>query len=173
MRVMGSVLAGGRSRRFGSDKAVALLHGVALIDRVIQALTAHVSEVVVVGRAPGIPDLYADIGPLGGLASALLYAASEGYDAVLTVPCDTPILPSSLFSQLKMAGAPSCVDRSPVIGLWPVGLADRIDFHIASVEDRSMRAWIRTCGATLVRAGGDIPNINTPSDLAEVSTIVP
>ena len=60
MRLLGAVLAGGRSSRFGSDKAEALLHGRSLLDHAIEALSAQCDSVIVVGRehhgTPSIPD---------------------------------------------------------------------------------------------------------------------
>ena len=72
MRVLGAILGGGQSSRFGSDKAVALLHGLPLMDHASAGLRPHVEAVITVGRdwhglvrvedepEPGL-------GPLGGL----------------------------------------------------------------------------------------------------------
>ena len=45
MKLLGAILAGGRSSRFGSDKAFALLNGKPLIDHVIAALAAQTDAV--------------------------------------------------------------------------------------------------------------------------------
>ena len=50
MRILGAILGGGQSSRFGSDKALALHQGRALIDHALEALRPHVSALVVVGR---------------------------------------------------------------------------------------------------------------------------
>src|SRR3546814_13961187 len=76
MRLLGAVLAGGRSSRFGSDKALAMLDGRTLLDHAAAALGAHVETVVICGRhVPGMTGLAdrpaADMGPLGGLNAAL------------------------------------------------------------------------------------------------------
>ena len=97
-RILGAILAGGRSTRFGSDKALATLDGQALIDRVAEALAPQVDALIVVGRShPGmtcIPDRPApDLGPLGGIAAALHHAETHGFAQVLTVPCDAPSCP--------------------------------------------------------------------------------
>src|SRR3546814_20571783 len=75
MRLLGAVLAGGRSSRFGSDKALAMLDGRTLLDHAAAALGAHVETVVICGRhVPGMTGLAdrpaADMGPLGGLNAA-------------------------------------------------------------------------------------------------------
>ncbi len=58
MRLLGAVLAGGQSRRFGSDKALALLDGRPLIAHVIAALAAQTEAVIVCGKEWGdwVPD---------------------------------------------------------------------------------------------------------------------
>ena len=48
--ILGAVIAGGRSTRFGSDKALALIGGERLIDRTIAALDPQVDRLVVCGR---------------------------------------------------------------------------------------------------------------------------
>src|SRR5579872_4815856 len=101
MRILGAVLAGGRSSRFGSDKAAALIDGRPMLEWVIDALAPQVDDVIICGRAsPGrISVAYRprpDLGPLGGLNAALHHAAANGFDAVLSVPCDTPRLPADL-----------------------------------------------------------------------------
>ena len=50
MRVLGVVLAGGQSRRFGSDKALAEIAGRTLLDRAVATLARQVDTVVVAGR---------------------------------------------------------------------------------------------------------------------------
>ena len=168
MTVLGAVLAGGRSRRFGSDKALALLDGAALVDRVIEALRPQVDAVVVVGRTGGIADRPApDLGPLGGLNAALHHARNEGHEWVVSLPCDAPMIPADLVERLRGDGPRFCASM-PVIGWWPARRADRLDGHLASSDDRSMRAWARAVGAAPVDLGV-IANVNTPDDLARLS----
>lgn len=48
MRMLGAILAGGRSTRFGSDKAMAMLpDGRTLMDHAIATLRPHVAQIVV------------------------------------------------------------------------------------------------------------------------------
>ena len=54
MTVLGAVLAGGESRRFGSDKLAARLGDRTLLDHAIAWLTARTDAVVVCGRVPAI-----------------------------------------------------------------------------------------------------------------------
>ncbi|WP_292963732.1 dihydrodipicolinate synthase family protein [Novosphingobium sp. UBA1939] len=89
--ILGAVLAGGQSSRFGSDKALAELDGRTLLARAVEALQAQCDAVVVVGRedapVPTLPDRpRPGMGPLGGIAAALHHAAEAGYDAISAIP---------------------------------------------------------------------------------------
>ena len=167
MAVLGAVLAGGESRRFGSDKAAALLDGKPLIAHVIDRLRPQVEGVVVVGREHAGETAIADrpapgLGPLGGLCAALAYAAAHGFDAVLTSGCDLPELPLDLREVLTPG--PAVVAGQPLLGLWPVALAGILDLHLARSADRSLRGWVALAGARAVDMG-PIRNINRIEDL--------
>ena len=165
MKLLGAVLAGGRSTRFGSDKALALLDGKPLIEHAIDALAAQVDAVIVCGREYGdwVPDRpEPGLGPLAGINAALHAAAARGYDAVLTCPCDLPALPGDLAERL--AGAAYVADV-PVIGRWPALLAEALDAHLAAGGDRSVRRWAPAVGAVPVEFG-PLPNLNTLAALA-------
>lgn len=170
MRRLGALIAGGASRRFGSDKALATIGGVSLIEHARGALEAQVDELVLCGRpshrmrwisdrpAPGL-------GPLGGLNAALADARARGYDAVVTVPVDVFPLPLDLVDRLGLSG-PCVFATQHLIGLWPADLGPRLDLHIQS-GCRSLRSWIGATDARIVddaRLG--LSNINTRADLA-------
>ena len=169
MTILGAILAGGQSRRFGSDKAQAMLGGVSLIERVGRALAAQVDNVVVVGRTGGLADLPPGVGPLGGLAAGLRHAHERGYSAVLTVPCDTPLLPMGLMATLAKSGGAAYLPDLPVIGLWPSELFAVAVSYIAATADHSMRKWAAHIDATPVKIDEPIPNINRPGDLTELT----
>ncbi len=165
MRLLGAVLAGGESRRFGSDKALALLGGKPLIEHAIEALAARTETVIVCGRDHGdwVPDRPAPgLGPLGGICAALHAAAERGCDAVLTVPCDVPALPADLAERLAGGGF---VEAMPVIGVWPSALTESLEAWLRDSSDRSVRGWARAAGIAQVRLAGPLPNINTVKDL--------
>ena len=167
--ILGAVLAGGASSRFGSDKALAEIDGERLIDRTVAALGRQCEAVVVCGRTwPGVQTVAdrpsAGLGPLGGLAGALALAKTGGYAAVLTAPCDVPDLPDDLLARL--APAPAYLIECPVIGLWPAALAEVLDRHLADGGRRSMRAWAEVAGARGVTLDHPMTNINRPEDLA-------
>lgn len=171
MRLLGAVLAGGRSSRFGSDKAQALLaDGRSLLDHAVAALAPHVEEVAVCGRMVdgllSLPDRPApDQGPLGGLAAALRHAHENGFDAVLTTGCDMPLFPARLAAAL-IGKAPAVLQGQPLAACWPAGLSDALDAHLAATDDRSIRAWVnRAAACTIVLPDMVLPNINRPADL--------
>jgi molybdopterin-guanine dinucleotide biosynthesis protein A len=170
MRIMGAILAGGQARRFGSDKALAMLGDRTLIDHARAALDPHVEAVVICGRADGIADRpEPGLGPLGGINAALHHARAKGFDAVLTTGCDMPAYPAELAAALIGEGAAILKDQ-PLAGFWPVGLADALDAHLAQDNDRSVRGWMKRVDARIVdRPDILLPNINRPEDLAALA----
>lgn len=170
MRVLGAVLAGGRSSRFGSDKALALHDGLPLIRHAIDALASQCEAVVVVGRDyPGvtsIPDWpVPDCGPLGGLAGVFRHALETGNDYVLTCGVDSYGLPSDLLERLSPA--PGFAASQPVLGLWPAAAAGTLEQMFN--EDRlSVFAFAERIGARPVKLAIEPANVNTPDDLARL-----
>lgn len=170
MRLLGAVLAGGRSSRFGSDKALAIFDGRPLIDHAVASLSPHVDIVVICGRDVAgkisLPDRPApDMGPLGGLNAALHHALSHGYDAVLTTGCDMPAYPDQLAQALVGKGA-SVLKGQQLAGFWPASLAPELDAHLAEENNRSIHGWLRRINARIVeRPDILLPNINRPEDL--------
>jgi molybdenum cofactor guanylyltransferase len=168
-QILGAIIAGGRSSRFGSDKAHAVLDGRPLLDHVLVGLGAQTDAIVVCGRdVPGCVSLAdrprSDLGPLGGLAAALHYAAQRGFDGVLTSACDTPLVPADLAETLA-GSRPAVIAGQPLFGYWPASLSVDLDDYLAAVANRSVGAWAAWAGARRVRYVGEIPNINTTADL--------
>lgn len=167
MQILGAVLAGGRSSRFGSDKAMALMRdGRTLLDHAMAGLALHVAHIVICGRTDGLPDRPApDMGPLGGLNAALHHAAAHGFTGVLTTGCDMPLYPAPL--PLPLLGEdPAILEGQPLIGWWPASLAPELDKYLAEDNNRAIFGWIERIGARRVALPGLVlPNINRPQDL--------
>ncbi len=115
--VSGVILAGGASRRMGSDKALLQLDGQPLIVVVAERLRAVTDEVILVadegGRYRGltdrtVPDIYPGVGTLGGIHAGLVAAS---YDLALVVACDMPSLDPRVLS-------------------WFVGVAEGVDLVV-------------------------------------------
>jgi molybdopterin-guanine dinucleotide biosynthesis protein A len=171
--ILGAVLAGGKSTRFGSDKALAEVAGHTLIAQAVDALAGWCDHVIVVGRktapAPTLPDWpAAGMGPLGGVAAALRFAQDAGYAQVLTCGVDSLGLPDDLPAVL--APAPACLADQPVIGLWPASAAATVSAILESNARHSMLAFAEAIGARAVKSDHKPANINTPADLAAAET---
>ncbi len=96
------IIAGGKSRRFGEDKALFNYRGKPLIEHVIEAIRPVMSRIAIVGdsterfRYLGLPchaDIITGIGPLGGLYTALRRADT---DMIFVFACDMPGLNTGL-----------------------------------------------------------------------------
>jgi molybdenum cofactor guanylyltransferase len=105
-RVTGVVLAGGRSSRFGRDKALLLLDGEPLLARAARLLGEVAADLLVMGpptraaivpSARVIPDDRPGDGPLPALAAAL--RAMRG-DRLVAVATDMPLLNVALLAWL-------------------------------------------------------------------------
>jgi molybdopterin-guanine dinucleotide biosynthesis protein A len=170
VRRLGAIIAGGKATRFGSDKAAAVLNGRPLIEHVADGLRKQVDKIIVCGRAwPGMDSVddapFADMGPLGGLNAALIYAQQNGFDAVVTAGCDVvpvPELPRNLPD-----GCAVYIDGHYLFGVWPVALAPVLDRHLRNQDDLSMRSWITLTGAQAIMSSDIFHNLNTPLELAQ------
>ncbi|MCG3176598.1 MAG: Molybdenum cofactor guanylyltransferase [Candidatus Omnitrophica bacterium] len=180
----GVVLAGGRSSRFGTDKALAIARGSTLIAHAVGLLARCGLDPVVVSR-PGwtyeglgcttIHDRQAHCGPLAGL-----HRAHQEYpnDALLALTCDMPYLNAEDLRGLLGAFVPG-VDavlysaatkgaEQPFPGLYASEPLRRIDpDHLSSGP--SMHSYIRSL-ARVIRleprdAARRLANINAPDDL--------
>ncbi|NTZ43750.1 molybdenum cofactor guanylyltransferase [Altererythrobacter sp. SALINAS58] len=186
--ILGVVLAGGTSRRFGTDKAQAQLAGRTLLVRAIASLRRMVPAVVVAGQGRGIADplpregvphgvvIVPDwprpgMGPLGGIAGALLHARKHDYVAILTIGVDTPGLPDDL--PRLLAPGPACFAALPIIGLWPVATLPAIRTLLQSGGSLAVRAFADAVDARRVTGGEDFANINTPQELARFQNDLP
>ena len=168
LSTLGAILAGGKSSRFGSDKGQALLNGRALIDHVRSGLAQQVDTLISVGRKwPGLRSIsdrpMAGMGPLGGLCSALHFAAANGFDRILTSPCDALPIPDNIQSHFPLTGG--VFFECPLIGIWPATLARTLDEHMASTKDLSMRHWLAVSKIAVFPSPFEFANFNKPDDL--------
>jgi molybdenum cofactor guanylyltransferase len=166
VKLLGAIIAGGKSSRFGSDKAVALVDGLPLIDHVVMGLYRHAEAIVIAGREWRDFDVvddgeYAGRGPLAGLLAALKHAKANDFDAVMSAACDALPIPDLS----KLAGkTPAVIDGHWLFGFWPVSLAGTLETHLSDQADRSVRGWIAHCGARLVAPDTELHNLNTKAE---------
>jgi len=129
-RPIGAVLAGGRGRRIGGDKAIVTLAGRPLLSYPVQAMRGALDQVVVVAKpstalpALGVVPVWEKpeqpSHPLVGIVEALRRALG-GW--VLVCAGDMPFVPVSLLQSLAAldpAGAPAVVASSAGRGLQPL-----------------------------------------------------
>lgn len=104
--IEGVILAGGKSRRMGTNKALVNWEGKPLIETVAGKLAAIFNHTFIVANEPGLfadlklpvfPDRETGIGPLGGIHSALMNAHAE---ACFVVGCDMPFLDAELIRRM-------------------------------------------------------------------------
>jgi molybdopterin-guanine dinucleotide biosynthesis protein A len=192
--ILGVILAGGKSRRFGgTDKGLADLGGRPVLSHVIERFRPQVGRLILnVNGDPGrfmsfgLP-LVADeenpgLGPLSGILAAFDWQRREAPDcvAIATVSTDVPFLPDDLVARLDaernggIALATSNGRRHPTVALWPVSsrtaIADALQRRALSVN-----ALTEHLNAVAVpfpmrdidgRAVDPFLNVNTPDDLA-------
>jgi molybdopterin-guanine dinucleotide biosynthesis protein A len=189
----GLVLAGGRSRRFGADKALAELGGRTLIESAIMALQASCAQVAVSARSSGpIADLVAargldrlsdppgtPEGPLSGVLAGLLWAGQSGAALLATRPCDTPFLPADMVERLVAAledGRDVAVARAPdglhpLCGVWRTSLAAPLAALLAEGAHPRVRDVLKQLNgrATDFEDAAAFFNVNTREDLARAA----
>lgn len=162
--VAGVLLAGGLSRRMGGgDKCLRMLGGRTVLDRIVDRVRPQVRHLVL--NANGDPSRFADTGlpvvadtvegyagPLAGVLAGLEWTAQNHPDCrwVASFPTDAPFLPRDLVPRLMaqmtasgsdMACAVSDGRAHPVVGLWPVRLADDLRRAMVEEELRKVDIW--------------------------------
>lgn len=185
----GVILAGGRAERMGGrDKGLLPLAGKPLIAHAIRRLRPQVTELLISAnrhlkeyRAFGyqvVPDAGDERfrGPLAGMLAALRAAAMP---YVLTVPCDSPLLPPDYARRMweaverdrtTISVAHADGGWQPVFALLPVDLADDLAAWLASGEG-GVERWLRRHRPAPVEFPGWpalFCNINTPEELARL-----
>ena len=185
MSITGIILAGGKSRRMGGvDKGLMDFLGKPMVAHVLQRLAPQVDEVLINANreaeryaAFGPPVVQDDIagfaGPLAGLHKGMRVAA---HPYVLTVPCDSPLLPMNLVQRLMqglierdadLAVAKTGAQAHPVFCLCRKSLLPDLE-QFLNDGGRKIDAWYGRLNVAEV-AFDDNPqafaNINTPAEL--------
>lgn len=184
-RILGVILAGGGSSRFGSDKALAPLGGKSLLSRVIARAKPQVGQLVLSGFArpgmdlPLVRDAEPEQGPLAGILSALRWAKYSSLDVVATFACDTPFFPDDTVDRLVRHLTPDAgvaVARSGgaahhAFAVWRTASLALLETSYA-LDMRSLRQAqiaVRSVDVEFSPTGPEgraFFNINTPADLA-------
>jgi len=160
--VIAAILAGGRSRRMGTDKAMVDFHGEPLIARPIAAARAAGLEPVAIAKAPlplDIPtwiDAYETSHPLSGLLTAL----ERG--PVVAIACDQPFVTAELLAELAACEGFAITRDEPFPGRYEPSPI----LQAALAEEASMRATLAKLQPAVIDADPRlVRSLNTPAEL--------
>lgn len=183
------MLAGGRSSRMGGgDKCLLPIGGKPLIVHILERLAPQTRDILINTNSDPEPFLKFDLpvladaiagfqGPLAGLLTGMLWSRRRHPRAayLLSAASDVPFLPDDLVAQLSRALTEQNADIAiancplgthPTIGLWPVDLADRLEYDLMHTQVRSMHHWLSEFRIAHAQFASEaLANINTPAEL--------
>jgi len=193
------ILAGGLARRMGNaDKAFVQLNSQPLLTHVINKIAPQVSHLIINANGdparfepwnlPVVADTISDFpGPLAGVLAAMEWTRDHHPQSkwVVSIPVDTPFAPLDLVARLlqsikdnnaDMACAKSNGRAHPVVGLWPVALADNLRQAMIEDEIRKVDLWTAQFKLAQVEFAADnidpFFNINRPEDVAQAENLI-
>jgi molybdopterin-guanine dinucleotide biosynthesis protein A len=179
------VLAGGQGRRMGGvDKGLKLLRGKPMAQWALERLAPQVGEVLIncnqnldayarFGHRLVPDEIGGFAGPLAGLHAGLKAAS---HPLVVTVPCDSPFLPSDLVARLKdqlgnhdLAVAKTGDQPHPVFSLVRKDVVQNLEQFLAG-GGRKIDAWyasLKTIEVSFDDEADAFRNINTLEELGK------
>ena len=184
--ITGAILAGGRSRRMGSDKGLLPVVGRRLIEFVLDVIRPLFPEILIVANDPTaygafgvrvVPDRIPGSGPLGGIHAAL---RSIGSPHVFCFACDMPFLNPAVITHLAALapGYDAVVPRSdagcePLHAIYGLSCLPHVERMIREDRLRLDRLFsavrVRWVDADEVRpldpSLRSFVNVNTPEEL--------
>ena len=187
--ILGAVLAGGKSQRFGEDKSQVKLGGKLLIDYILAEIIDEFNEVLVVSnnlidfrqsqKISLIKDFKKDLGPLGGVLTAMKWVKdnNKDYQWISTFPVDTPFFKNEILKDFlkrinmkegKLFFIKSNDTRHNIFGLWSLDLMDKLEEDLNKGE-RKVEDWANSIGVKNINMKFENKdpffNINTKEDL--------
>lgn len=190
--ITGLILAGGKARRMGGvDKGLLPFKGQPMISHVIKRLSPQVGEILInanreIASYQGlgfkvIQDEIADFaGPLAGLHAGMKAANTE---FLLSVPCDSPLLPENLTQRLMadlmekhadIAVAKTGTQQHPVFCLCKTSLAQDLESYLTA-GGRKVDEWQKRHAYIEVLFDDNasaFANINTPEELQNLEGLI-
>ncbi|MFV1992174.1 MAG: molybdenum cofactor guanylyltransferase [Acidimicrobiales bacterium] len=178
--VAGAVLAGGASRRFGSDKAVFRVEGSTMLERAVSLLSSvNCDPILVVGgrseqrHVTGttfVPDKYPGEGPLGGVLTALDAVVASW---TMMIACDLPYLNADVLEALLTHATTADVvlartsrGPEPLVGLYSQTVQTRFEAAFRSgTRAVSDALGLVTVDHVSVVASKQLRNVNRVEDL--------
>ena len=187
--ILGTVLAGGKSQRFGEDKSQVKLGDKLLIDYILSEIIDEFNEVLVVSnnlinfkeseKISLIKDFKKDLGPLGGVLTAMKWVKdnNKDYQWISTFPADTPFFKKQILKDFlnkinmeegKLFFIKSNNTRHNIFGLWSIDLMDKLEEDLDKGE-RKVEVWANSIGVKNINMKFENKdpffNINTKEDL--------
>ena len=187
--ILGTVLAGGKSQRFGEDKSQVRLEGTLLIDYILSEIKDEFKEILIVSnnkihfknseKISMIADFEKGQGPLGGVLSAMKWVKEKNkdYKWISTFPTDTPFFKREIlqkfFKEIKIEESrlffiKSNNTRHNIFGLWSIDLLGELEEDLKK-GDRKVELWANKIGVKVIDMEfiNEDPffNINTKEDL--------
>jgi molybdopterin-guanine dinucleotide biosynthesis protein A len=128
MEVTSIVLAGGKNLRLGRSKALEVIGGKSLIERIVERLAPITNQFLIVtsreqsefptsDEIEVLTDIYPERGPLGGIYTGLLASRSS---RSIAVACDMPFLNNELLSYMIDLSQ----DFDAVVPRWQNGMLE-------------------------------------------------
>ena len=183
------VLAGGRSQRFGSDKAIARfgVDAEPMLQRALRRLEEVAPRQVVVRATPivgldprvlRVVDPRPGDGPLQALGAA--FAATRAPRGFCTAPCDLPWLEPEAYArpaaalgghEVAVARAPDGLE--PLVSIWSEAAAARLGSWLARAPQLAVHAALDRLDRAEVEFDDPRPfqNVNTPEELARAAAL--
>ena len=192
--ILGVVLAGGKSKRFGEDKSKIKLNGKNLIQHTLDKIKTKFKTIVIVSNNKISNDYFTvkdcidgQLGPLVGVLSAMKWIKTNNhsYDWLATFPCDTPFFNVSLIDKFIEASkssndllyfAKTKEKRHNIFGLWSLKLIETLEMDIVKNNYRKVEKWADKIGVKTINISykevDPFFNINTKADLEEAKEIL-
>ena len=194
-KILGVVLAGGKSLRFGEDKSQVKLNNKSLIDHILSQILTEFKELLIVSNnsiefnksenISIISDFKNNLGPLGGVLTAMKWIKDnkKDYQWISTFPTDTPFFKNQILKDFhdkinlkngKLFFIKSNNTRHNIFGLWSIDLADKLEKDLEN-GDRKVEDWANKVGVNIIdmqfEKNDPFFNINTKEDLEKAKNI--
>jgi molybdopterin-guanine dinucleotide biosynthesis protein A len=194
-KILGVVLAGGKSLRFGEDKSQVKLNNKSLIDHILSEILTEFKELLIVSnnsikfnkseKISIIGDFKKNLGPLGGVLTAMKWIKdnNKDYQWISTFPTDTPFFKNQILKDFhdqinlkngKLFFIKSNNTRHNIFGLWSIDLADKLEKDLEN-GDRKVEDWANKVGVNIIdmqfEKNDPFFNINTKEDLEKAKDI--
>jgi len=195
-KILGVVLAGGKSQRFGEDKTQVKLNNKILIDYILSEIIDQFNEILIISnnqikfkhstKISIIKDIIEGLGPLGGILTAMKWIKSnkKDYKWISTFPSDTPFFTKNelkiFYEKInikknKLFFIKNKNTRHNIFGLWSMDLLDKLESDIQKGE-RKVELWADSVDVEIINVDykekDPFFNINTKEDLEKAYKMI-